>query len=227
MTGRGRLTSRRRTAIAIAILAVASGGCDRGEQPAQPAPSEQPPAEAAVSPAAPVKHEPLPRTVAGVTLGMSRAVAETQLGHLTCHPSRAGCEVCDPDKKEEGGDIRHLQVYLNHDQVISVSYEGPAPANAFDALNQLIDRFGSPALSGVRERDQSGRLHEIYGWKDEQSLYSVRFMWRDAEADAKAEGRELLGTATALWDRKGYQLWESETLPHGEPAAPDTRDAAI
>jgi hypothetical protein len=146
---------------------------------------------------------------------MSRGAVDAARGRLTCHPGKAGCEVCDPEKQEEGGDIRHLQVYLNHDQVISVSYEGPAPANAFDALNQLMDRYGSPALSGVRERDQSGRLHEIYGWKDEQSLYSVRFMWRDAEA----EGRELLGTATALWDRKGYQLWESETQHPSAPAA--------
>ena len=212
----------RRVVLASAVCAILWGGCDRDQQAAQQTASEQQPAVAAVSPAAPVTHEQLPRTVAGVTLGMSRDAVEAKLGHLTCHPSKAGCEVCDPDKKEDGGDVRHLQVYLNHGQVISVSYEGPAPANAFDALNQLIDRFGSPALSGVRERDQTGRLHEIYGWKDEQSLYSVRFMWRDAEA----EGRELLGTATALWDRKGYQLWESETLPHGEPA-PDKRDAAI
>jgi hypothetical protein len=222
MTGCVRRRTLGRAAVFIALLVALWGGCERGEQSAQQAAPEQTPAAAAVPPAPPVKHEPLPRSVAGVTLGMDRDAVEATLGHLTCHPGKAGCEVCDPDRKEDGGAIRHLQVYLNHGQVISVSYDGPAPANALDALNQLIDRFGSPALSGVRERDQTGRLHEIYGWKDEQSLYSVRFMWHDGEA----EGRELLGTATALWDRKGYQLWESETLPHGEPA-PDKRDAAI
>jgi hypothetical protein len=99
--------------------------------------------------------------------------------------------------------------------VISLSYEGPAPSNAWDALNQLIDRYGRPALSGMRERDKTGRLHEIYGWKDEQSLYSVRFVWRETES----QDRELVGTVVALWDRKGYQLWESETQQHSAPTA--------
>jgi hypothetical protein len=186
-------------------------GCDSGEQQAQPA-SDRPAALQATTPVAPLTHEALPRSVAGITLGMTRAAAETKLGHLTCHPGKAGCEVCDPDR-DPGAEMHHLQLYLHHDQVISVSYEEPPPADASEALNQLIYRYGSPSLSGIRERDQAGRLHEIYGWKDDQSLYSVRFMWRDPET----EGRELLGTATALWDRKGYQLWESETQPHGEP----------
>ena len=164
-------------------------------------------------------HDALPRSVGGITLGMTRAAAEGTVGHLTCHPGKAGCEVCDPEK-EQAGDIHHLQLYLHHDQVISVSYEGAAPANVWDTLNQLIDRYGNPSLSGVRERDQTGRLHEIYGWKDDQSLYSVRFMWKDAAG----EDRELLGTATALWDRKGYLLWESETQPPGAPP-PKSGDA--
>ena len=201
-----------RAIAATAFVVLLTCGCDRGErrEPQHAAAA----APSAAVPVTPIVHEALPRSVAGITLGMSRAAAEEKLGHLTCHPSKAGCEVCNPDK-EQGGDIQHLQLYLHHDQVISVSFEGPPPANAWDALNQLIDRFGSPSLSGMRERDQTGRLHEIYGWKDEQSLYSVRFMWRDAEA----EGRELLGTVTALWDRKGYQLWESETQHPSAPAA--------
>lgn len=214
--------TRARAAVLTTALALLWWGCDSGEQGAPQAVSNRPAApQAAVTPAVPITHESLPRTVAGITLGMSRAAAEDQLGHLTCHPGKAGCEVCDPDK-EQGGQVSHLELYLHRDQVISVSYQEPPPANAWDALNQLIDRYGSPSLSGVRERDQTGRLHEIYGWKDEQSLYSVRFMWRDAEA----EGRELLGTVVALWDRKGYQHWESETKPPGAlpPKAADAKE---
>lgn len=198
--------------MAVTALTLLSFACDRGEPPAQQSASGQPTAPPQVTPAVPIAHEALPRTVAGITLGMSRAVAEGTLGHLTCHPGKAGCEVCDPDK-EQGGDIHHIELYMHHDQVISVSYEEPPPANAWDALNQLIDRYGNPSLSGVRQRDETGRLHEIYGWKDDQSLYSVRFLWRDKEA----ESRELIGTVIALWDRKGYQLWESETQKPGEP----------
>jgi hypothetical protein len=206
------VTRARGLAAAVAVLLVCSG-CDRGE-PSSERPIAQPPSAPRAAAPTTAPHQALPRSVAGIALGMTRSAAEAKLGHLTCHPSKAGCEVCDPDT-DPGVEIHHLQLYLHRDQVISVSYEGPPPANALDALTQLIDRYGSPSLSGIRERDQSGRLHEIYGWKDEQSLYSVRFMWRDAAA----EGRELLGTATALWDRKGYQLWESETQPHGEPPA--------
>ena len=206
--------------VAAAALAFVCSGCDSGDRPAQQSASEPPaPALSPAAAATPVTHDALPRSVAGITLGMSRAAAEGKVGHLTCHPGKSGCEVCDPER-EQGGEIRHLQLYLHHDQVISVSYEGAAPANVWDTLSQLIDRYGTPALSGVRERDQTGRLHEIYGWKDDQSFYSVRFMWKDAPA----EDRELLGTATALWDRKGYLLWESETQQPGAPA-PKSGDA--
>jgi hypothetical protein len=212
------MTSRSVRAIAAAALAVVCYGCDNGEQPAQQAASDgaAPPIVAAPTPVTPAS---LPRSVAGVTLGMSRSAAEAKLGHLTCHPGKAGCDVCDPDN-ETGGDIHHLQLYLHRDEVISVSYEEPAPANPSDLLNHLIERYGSPSLSGMRERDKSGRLHEIYGWKDDQSLYSVRFMWRDAPG----ESRELLATTIALWDRKGYQVWESETQKHEEPP-PKSADA--
>ncbi len=210
---RSPLATRARTVAAVLAVLLACCACDRGEEGSEQSVAEHPPAPQPAAPT-PIPRQALPRSVAGITLGMSRAAAEAEVGHLTCHPGKASCEVCDPDT-EQAGEIHHLQLYLHHDQVISVSYEEPPPANALDALDQLIERYGSPSLSGIRERDQTGRLHEIYGWKDEQSLYSVRFMWRDAPP----EGRELLGTATALWDRKGYQLWESETQPHGEPPA--------
>jgi hypothetical protein len=196
-----------------AALLLAWSGCDRGGQSSEHPAAAHPPAPQAAAPTT-IPRQALPRSVAGITLGMSRAAAEAKLGHLACHPGKASCEVCDP-ATEQGGEIHHLELYLHHDQVISVSYEEPPPANEADTLNQLIDRYGSPSLSGIRERDRSGRVHEIYGWKDNQSLYSVRFMWRDAEAG----GRELLGTVTALWDRQGYQLWESETQPPGAPPA--------
>jgi len=206
-----RVTRARAVAAAATVMLLCSS-CDRGEPGSEHRAAEHPSAPQAAGPTT-IPHQTLPRSVAGITLGMSRAAAEAKLGHLTCHPGKASCEVCDPDTAQ-GGEMHHLQLYLHHDQVISVSYEEAPPANASDVLTQLIERYGSPSLSGIRERDQTGRLHEIYGWKDDQSLYSVRFMWRDVPA----EGRELLGTATALWDRKGYQLWESETQPpRGEP----------
>ena len=149
---------------------------------------------------------------------MTFAQAQETLGKLTCHANEAGFQVCNTDNTR-AGELQHLELYLHHDRVISVSYEGPAPSSAWDALNKLIDRYGSPSLSGVRERDKTGRLHEIYGWKDDASLYSVRFMWKNAEADKP----ELIGTAIALWDRKGYQQWEAEAkraAPSTAPAAP-------
>jgi hypothetical protein len=143
---------------------------------------------------------------------MSVSEAEGHLGHLSCHDNQAGYRVCKGEK-EAATDVRNLELYVAHDRVISVSYESSASSSAFEALNHLIDRYGRPSLSGVRERDTTGRLHEIYGWKDDDSLYSVRFMWRDTEADQP----ELIGIVTALWDRKGYQQWEAETHHHSAP----------
>jgi len=191
-------------------------GCHSAEPPAQ----EAAPATVTAAPApvvsAAVRHpETLPRSVAGVSLGMNVPAVESAVGHLTCHDNKAGYRVCTGDQ-EQVGDVRHLELYISHDQVISVSYEGPAPPNAWDALNKLIERYGSPSLSGVRERDKTGRLHEIYGWKDDQSLYSVRFMWRDTES----ESPELVGTVIALWDRKAYQQWEAEAQQRKAPRTP-------
>jgi len=167
---------------------------------------------AAPAPAAAVRHEALPRAVVGVTLGMRRAEAEEKVGQLACHENKAGFQVCT-GAKPPSQDVSDLELYVVDDRVISVTYEEPAPANMGDALSQLIDRYGRPALSGVRERDTTGRLHEIYGWKDEQSLYSVRFVWRDTESGTP----ELVRTVTALWDRLGYQQWEAETRRRGTP----------
>jgi hypothetical protein len=174
------------------------------------------PEEHAAAPAtpqaiSPVSHESLPRAIAGVSLGMSLTEAEARLGHLDCHNNQAGYRVCKGEKA--AADVQNLELYVAHERVISVSYETAASSNAWDELNHLIDRFGRPSLSGVRERDTTGRLHEIYGWKDDDSLYSVRFMWRDTDADQP----QLVGIVTALWDRKGYQQWEAETHQPGAP----------
>jgi hypothetical protein len=213
--GRTRGWVARAGRLGCSALLLVGVGCHSGGPEAQRPPSAEQAASASPQPAAPeaaVHHEALPRSVAGVTLGMTVAAAESALGHLTCHDNKAGYRVCTGEK-EQIDDVRHLELYVSHDRVISVSYEGPAPANAWDALDDLIGRYGSPSLSGVRERDTSGRLHEIYGWKDDQSLYSVRFMWRDTER----ESPELVGTVIALWDRKGYQQWEAESRARKMP----------
>ena len=189
----------KRLLLATALLLCAA--CHRSEPPASPAPADEP--AAAPTPTAGPR-EALPRAVGGVTLGMSTADAGAQLGKLTCHENAQGFRVCT-GTKDQGADITHLEVYLNHDHVISLAYE-TTPTNAWDFLDRLIARYGSPSLSGRHERDKTGRLHEIYGWKDDDSLYSVRLIWRETETG----GRDLVGTAIALWDRKGYQEWEAE-----------------
>jgi hypothetical protein len=200
--------------------------CQHGEPAAQPgrSASQSLPVPAAAATEVPfaaaaateVPRESLPRAVAGITLEMSTADAEAKLGALTCHANQGGFQVCS-GAREVSDDVRRLELYVYHDRVISVSYEGLAPGNATEALNGLIERYGSPSLSGMRERDQSGRLHEIYGWKDDKSLYSIRFMWRNGDAG----GSDLIAMITALWDRKGYEQWEAEMKPRGAPPAPD------
>jgi len=205
-----------RCTVAAGIV-LACCGCRSSEPPAGDAPQGAAAAAPAVLateiPFAAPRHEALPRAVAGVSLGMSRSDAEDRLGHLACHENKAGYLVCNGDN-EHLGDARHVEIYVSHDQVISVSYEGLVPTSAGDALNQLIERYGSPSLSGVRQRDTSGRVHEIYGWKDDVSLYSVRFVWRNAES----ESPELVGIVTAIWDRNGYQQWEAETRQREGPS---------
>lgn len=189
--------------------------CHNAEPPAtKSAPGQQAAAPSAVTqtPQAAAPHEALPRAVAGVALGMTVSQAQEKIGEMKCHTNEGRFQVCDA-VADQIGDVHKLEIYLHHDHVISVSYESAAPSTPWEALNGLIERYGRPSLSGRRERDKTGRLHEIYGWKDDASLYSVRFMWKDAEA----EKPELVGTAVALWDRKGYQQWEAESKP---PALP-------
>ena len=206
------LVNRARGAV-CALLLLGCCGCHSSESPSQqPVAADHVAESSAAATPTSTPHEALPRSVAGITLGMSATEAEGKLGKLICHANRAGYQVCN-GTKQPSEEFHNLQLYLVHDRVVSVSYESPAPASMWDALNALIDRYGRPSLSGLRERDKTGRLHEIYGWKDDNSLYSVRFMWREA---ANAEP-ELLGTVIALWDRKGYQQWEAEAKQRNQP----------
>jgi hypothetical protein len=66
-------------------------------------------------------------------------------------------------------------------------------------------------------------LHEIYGWKDDLSLYSVRFLWRDTDVASP----ELVGTVFALWDRKGYRQWEDEMPPPASGGSTGEHDDQI
>ncbi len=206
--------------LAGAVLLLCCGACQNTEPASEQASAPGASVESSGPMPSPTVHgAALPRAVAGITLGMSATDAESTVGKLACHENRAGFEVCN-GSTPAAGDVHNLQLYVVHGRVVSVSYESAAPANVWDTLNALIDRYGRPSLSGLRERDTNGRVHEIYGWKDEESLYSVRFMWREAEnADP-----ELVGTATALWDRKGYQEWEAEMKQRHQPT-PETEQA--
>jgi hypothetical protein len=201
--------------VACGLFVLLCCGCHSKEAPSeQPAPGDQAAVSAAAVTPTAAHHEALPRSVGDITLGMSASDAEGKLGKLVCHTHRAGYQVCS-GTNQPSKDIRNLQLYIVHNYVVSVSYESPAAASMWETLNSLIERYGHPSLSGRRERDKTGRLHEIYGWKDDNSLYSVRFMWREA-ANTKPE---LLGAVIALWDRKGYQQWEAEAKQRNKPAA--------
>jgi len=146
--------------------------------------------------------EALPRTVGAVGLRMSRTAVEGALGPLTCHDSPDGFEVCratDPNRGEST-----LELFFVHGEVVSLAYEIPAPADVLSHLESLTKRHGKPSLSGLTERDRDGRLHETYGWKDDKSLYSIRFVWHEEPS----KPRRLGGTVVTLWDREAYGAWE-------------------
>jgi hypothetical protein len=148
---------------------------------------------------------------------MSRSEVEAKLGTLTCHDNPAGFVVCSGNKAPKG-EAMSIEVYLHHDHVVSISYEIPPPADAFSYLEAATRRYGKPALNGHTEVDKDERLHEIYGWKDEESLYSIRFVWSE---DAGGR-RNLAATIITLWDRKSYDQWEQdpERPRGGKPKEP-------
>jgi len=213
--------ARKEILIVCGVLTAVLAGCERSEPVPQETVQEQHAAPAPAAAATLTPPEALPRSIAEVTLGMTLADAEGKLGHLQCHENKVGYRVCNREA-DLSAEVRHLELYVSHDQVISVSYESTAPPNVWDFLDRLMGRYGHPALSGMRERDTAGRLHEVYGWKDETSLYSVRLIWKDTPAG----DRDLVGTAIALWDRKGYQQWEDEMKQRPAPTPPDQQGPA-
>ncbi len=148
--------------------------------------------------------EPLPRAVGDVTLGASLADVQAKLGALDCHDNPEGFRVCSP-KAAPPGTPRNLEVFLFHDHVVSLAHENDTGPDVWNYVRALMARFGTPSLNGARNQDNRGRTHEIYGWKDEQSLYSVRFIWDSDTAD-----RRLTATTITLWDRKAYRQWEEQ-----------------
>jgi len=191
---------------AFALWAIlASDGCSRDEPPTPAVVSTpMPPAStAAPSPSPQLAIEGLPRSVGSVSLRMARGEVEGHLGTLTCHDNTEGFRVCHPEdpKRAESG----LEIFLYHDQVVSLAYEVPPPNEVGSYLETFTARYGKPALNGLTEHDRSGRLHEVYGWRDTQSLYSVRFIWQESPT------RHLSGAAITLWDREAYAAWEKDS----------------
>ncbi|HUI24878.1 MAG TPA: hypothetical protein VL403_02245 [Candidatus Kryptonia bacterium] len=194
----------------IVVVAAALAGCEQSppSQPSPPAPhvaAAQPSRQAPIAAPSPaVALEPLPRDVGGVSLGITFAEAGGKLGKLECHDNPQGFRVCTPTAAPAGSPSK-LEVYLVHDRVVSLAYERDIGPNVWDFLNGMIARYGSPSLNGANEHDKQGRTHEIYGWKDDKSIYSVRFIWQGEEG-----ARQLSTTAIALWDREVFQQWEEE-----------------
>jgi hypothetical protein len=190
--------------VALAVLAVALAACGQSQSP--PPRSTPTVARAAPTspPASPEARALLPRDVAGVELGTSIAAAQSKLGALDCHDNPQGFRVCVP-KTPPADAPNKLEVYLVHDTVVSLSYHSDIGTNVWDFLNGLMKRYGHPSVNGIHEKDKQGRVHEIYGWKDDRTLFSVRFIWSGEGAD-----RKLTSTAITSWDRKSYNEWEAE-----------------
>lgn len=204
--------------LGLLLLAAVLAACGQSQPPA----SEATPTAAAAAvpipaaPASPEVREPLPRTVAGLVLGASFAEVEKTLGALDCHENPQGFRVCVPKSPPANAPAK-LEVYLVHDHAVSLAYESDVGDNVWDFLSGSIKRYGPPSLNGINEKDKQGRTHEIYGWKDDHTLYSVRFIWIGEGAD-----RKLTTTAITLWDRQAYKDWEAETKPNQDttPTAP-------
>jgi hypothetical protein len=174
------------------------------------APTAEPPPALAQATATPV--EELPRTVAGIELGSQLAAVKKILGTMNCHENPEGFRVCVPETPPAGAPPK-FEVYFVHETVVSLAYERDIGPNVWDFLSGMMGRYGQPSLSGANQVDKQGRTHEIYGWKDARSIYSVRFVWKGEAAD-----RQLTTTAITLWDRAAYQTWETEKKRAGGKA---------
>ena len=150
--------------------------------------------------AAALEPHALPQQVGGIALAAERAAVEARLGPLRCRSSRAGFLVCtveNADKKP----APQLELFVYEDHIVSMSYAEKRPDNAWQLLDSMIQKYGPPALTGLRERDQQGRTHEVFGWKDEKTIYSLRFV--------SDESSRLSAAISTLWDRDKYRHWES------------------
>ncbi len=189
----------------IAFLA-ATAACGQRTQAPPPTPTAVPEMAAAPSPPPTQKEpDPLPRTVGDIALGMPRAAVEQRLGKLTCHENPNGFDVCGAAANAEA-QRQKLEIFFFRGAVVSLAHELPTTGDVWSQLAPLLTRYGNPSLNGLRERDRDGRLHEVYGWKDKETLYSIRFVWKE-ESDRE---RQLVGTTVTLWDRQGYADWEND-----------------
>lgn len=197
------LIQRRAAPLLSFALLLQLVACHNEPAKSSPPPTATAPPKTTESSAA--AHAALPRRIAGVSLGMNQADVEQRLGSLRCRERGAELHVCETDH-EQIESVRHLEVYIHHNRVISLAYEIDAPADAWSYLDSQIALYGKPSLTNQRSRDQVGHDHEIFGWRDDASLYSVRFVWGGEEGGE----RRLVGTAISLWDRAAYQTWEDE-----------------
>jgi len=206
---RARVRGFAQRRLALAAVLAALTACQQSP-PSQSAQSTTPAATAPVAQAtaavatAAAATEPLPRDVAGVTLGVTFDEAQQKIGKLDCHDNPQGFRVCDPTAAPVGSPSK-FELYLVRDRVVSIAYERDIGPNVWDFLNELMTRYGTPSLNGTNERDKQGRTHQIYGWKDDKSIFSVRFIWLGDEG-----ARELSSTAITLWDRPAFQQWQDQ-----------------
>lgn len=149
--------------------------------------------------------QPLPRTLGGVALGTARSDLEFRWGGLACHPGARELDVC---RLSRGGDP---EIYLFRDRVVSLAQQLPVPTEPLKLLDSFVRRHGVPTLKGHTERDRMGRLHEIFGWKDAETLEALRFVW--APEPPEGGGRRLQSVILTVWDRAAYTRWEREQTP--------------
>lgn len=214
-----RAGARCRALLGLLLLAACHGSEPTAVPPTRlPAAATVVPSAAAspaVTPNTP--SEALPRGLSNVTLGMSRQAVEEQLGALTCHRNPGGFDVCTGSRPAVP-DVAGLEVYLYRDRVLSLTGQAPASAAPLDQIDGFMRRFGKPSLNGLTETDRLGRLHEIYGWKDEHSIYSVRFVWEETPR----EPRRLAATMVTVWDRPAYDEWAQDPA-HRDRSTPSPR----
>ncbi len=187
----------RRLALIAAIGSILFiAACNRSE----PASSSAPAAGATAT-------SRLPRVAGDIRLGESRAEIEKTSGALSCRDGAGGLEICATDRARVSG--HSVEIYLFRHRVVSLAYEIDPPADTWGYLDQVIAAYGKPSLSGERERDSRGRDHETFGWKDPETLYSLRYVWGFGDDG----NRGLLTAFTTLWDRAAYQEWEDGVRP--------------